>query len=277
MEQTITSLLAAFEIEQERFDEAEAADFHLRQLDKDRVLSLSAYEDDTNPHPVFTNMQKWNRKRLKREIRAEQNWHLQQTPPDPFVGLVIIEDRKAAITYASQEYSVNAGDRRSAFWVDASVKPKRFNEDPASGAGVAVVYKEIKASLDWVEKEYPVYQENISSNQAKALAIVEALRIALSDVEKRSTVEIYSDSHSALKKTWDFRPGSSSQDGLILRKIIAYSISLEQLGSQLILRWVPAHSRVPGNVRADFAARQAARCKERDENKHKEMKTLICA
>lgn len=118
---------------------------------------------------------------------------------------------------------------------------------------------------------------------AELAAIAEGLAIATTEVllsrgNQKSTspkkeaaaaaaakpkVIIFTDSTSALQKIDKLRKSVVAEDRLrddaVVRKIITRSQYLRRIGIPLELRWVPGHSRVEGNTRADVAARLAAK------------------
>lgn len=73
---------------------------------------------------------------------------------------------------------------------------------------------------------------------------------------------VFSDCQEALNRVNELRQHTFSEEWLhsdsVIRKLITRSQYFGRLGVSVELRWVPAHSGVEGNIRADTAARSAA-------------------
>ena len=85
----------------------------------------------------------------------------------------------------------------------------------------------------------------------------EALSAALKETALRNSykVTVFSDSQSGIKKLQE----SISGTGQALRaQIVKKAKPLQTRGSKVIIQWVPSHSKVEGNKRADKVAKEAA-------------------
>lgn len=120
---------------------------------------------------------------------------------------------------------------------------------------------------DWQERVFSLPPES-DTFAAETAAIAEGLAVALSQTLTQPTdvckVVIFSDCQEALSRVDELRQHTFSEEWLcseinsVLRKLITRSQYFSKLGISVELRWVPAHSGVEGNVRADRAARSAA-------------------
>lgn len=207
---------------------------------------------------------------LRRELAL-----LHATAELRFHGQIIVEAREDATRTAATTTNSTAtdGSRQLVFFVDGSrftnVKDKRKRKAPASGkaAGAAVVYQtDIKA---WEERTFN-FSDGHKSKSTEMAAIAEGLAIALSQVllldgdqsKSIGRVIIFTDCQAAMFRIERFRCTSLSERRLrsdpIVRKLVTRSQYLRGLGVEVEIRWVPAHSGVEGNIRADAAARSAA-------------------
>lgn len=193
-----------------------------------------------------------------------------------FHGQIIIEAREDAIRTAAattMKSTAPGGSQQLVFFVDGSrftnVKDKRKRKAPASGkaAGAAVVYQtDVKT---WEERTFN-FSDGHKSKSTEMAAIAEGLAIALTqvlllDIDQRKSIGrviIFTDCQAAMFRMEKFRCNSLAERRLrsdpIVRKLVTRSQYLRGLGVEVEIRWVPAHSGVEGNVRADFAARSAA-------------------
>lgn len=207
---------------------------------------------------------------LRRELAL-----LQATAELRFHGQIIVEDREDATRTAATTMDSTApdGSRQLVFFVDGSrftkVKDKRKRKAPVSGkaSGAAVVYQtDVKT---WEERTFN-FADGHKSKSTEMAAIAEGLAFALSQVlllgrdqsKNIGRVIIFTDCQAAMFRIERFRCNSLAEGRLrsdpIVRKLVTRSQYLRGLGIEVEIRWVPAHSGVEGNVRADAAARSAA-------------------
>lgn len=207
---------------------------------------------------------------LRRELAL-----LHATAELRFHGQIIVEPREDATRTAANTRDSTApdGSRQLVFFVDGSrftnVKDKRKRKAPASGkaAGAAVVYQtDVKT---WEERTFN-FADGHNSKGTEMAAIAEGLAVALSQVllldrdqsKSIGRVIIFTDCQAAMFRIERFRCTSLAEGRLrsdpIVRKLVTRSQYLRGLGVAVEIRWVPAHSGVEGNVRADAAARSAA-------------------
>lgn len=231
---------------------------------------------------------KANRKANKR--MEEELWRA--TPELQFCGDIIIEEsREDAIATAKEISSkTNVNSQHMAFFVDGSLipKPKKKSKRSISGSksdsaplcGAAVIYRSSEDSQDWHETYISLLHER-NSDQAEISAVAEGLVVATTkmmhfksqnsaELERMAInykVTIFTDSQRALTTVDKLRGEKFIADDRvrsnpITRKFITRSQYLRRIGVHLELRWVPGHSGVEGNVRADVAARKAAKVQD---------------
>lgn len=208
---------------------------------------------------------------LRRELAL-----LHATSELRFHGQIIVESREDATRSAAATTSDSTapdGSRQLVFFVDGSrftnVKDKRKRKAPASGkaAGAAVVYQTDVNT--WEERSFN-FADGHNSKSTEMAAIAEGLAIAMSQVllldrdqsKSIGRVIIFTDCQAAMFRIDGFRCTSLAEGRLrsdpIVRKLVTRSQYLRGLGVEVEIRWVPAHSGVKGNIRADAAARSAA-------------------
>lgn len=207
---------------------------------------------------------------LRRELAL-----LRATAELKFHGQVIIEPREdATLAATTTRNSQNPdGTRQLVFFVDgsrsANIKDKRKRKAPESGraAGAAVVYQ--TNGRAWEERTFCL-ANGYNAKIAEKAAIAEGLAIALSQIlllgsdqrQVQSKVVIFTDCQEAMNRVDELRRISLTEGRLrgdpIVRKLVTRSQYLHGLGVEVEIRWVPGHSGVEGNVRADAAARSAA-------------------
>lgn len=187
-----------------------------------------------------------------------------------FLGDVIIaHSRDDAIVAARKKtcrLNPECTEKELFFYVDGSSFYKRGKHNARKCSGAAVVFQ-ADDGQDWQERVFPLPSTSDAST-AEMAAISEGLAVALSQTLIRPAgvrkVVIFSDSQEALSRVNELRQHKFSQEWLrdecnsVLRKLITRSQHFGRLGISVELRWVPAHSGVEGNERADTAARSAA-------------------
>lgn len=194
---------------------------------------------------------------------------LRSTAKLRFLGdVVIAQSRDDAIVAARKAClpSPECTEKDLSFYVDGSsfYKPGKRNAKKCSGA--AVVFQ-ADDGQDWQERVFPLPSES-DAFTAEMATISEGLAVALSQTLIRPAgirkVVIFSDSRGALSRVEELRQHTFSEEWLrgelnsVIRKLVTRSQYFGKLGISVELRWVPAHSGVEGNERADTAARSAA-------------------
>lgn len=195
---------------------------------------------------------------------------LRSTSELRFLGDVIIDQsRDDAIAAATEACRPSPGrsEEELVFFVDGSSFHKRGKHNARRCAGAAVVFQ-AHDGQGWQERVFPLPSKPDAST-AEIIAISEGLAVALSQILIRPAsglrkVVIFSDCQEALSCVNGLRQHTFSEGWLrddlnsVLRKLITRSQYFGKLGISVELRWVPAHSGVEGNIRADAAARSAA-------------------
>ncbi|KAF7958893.1 hypothetical protein EAE96_002420 [Botrytis aclada] len=154
-----------------------------------------------------------------------------------FKGVVVIEPRETALSSAAKEVDSYFNEDRLVLWTDGSLSE-------SSGCGIGIAYRSPKYGWDDI---FWRIRGQISINHLEIYAVP-------------SKVVIYSDSCSALELFHRWRNSLAKleklpyAEQLIVPGIIA-SEALSVLGVEVELRYVPAHSGVEGNVKADRAAK----------------------
>ncbi|KAK1831086.1 hypothetical protein QBC39DRAFT_382669 [Podospora conica] len=201
---------------------------------------------------------------------------------NPFTGKITIEPHNQALRYGqlascSQPPTRNPnpfGPHHLILWSDGSwipgpASPKAGVTPPKAGAaskkaGMGVAYRPHPAS-PWRESAYAISSSRHGRESfCELLAIEAALGIAKTTVESRkkdgggtapaiTRVTVFSDARSALEAI--VKPRKAGDDRFA--RGAAYAAALGALGVEVELRWVPGHSGVEGNVRADAVAKLA--------------------
>lgn len=196
---------------------------------------------------------------------------LRSTPELRFAGDVITQPRDDAILAAREAASrprPECAEKELVFYVDGSSFYKPGKRNAKRCAGAAVVFPADDGQV-WQERVFPLPRETDAFG-AEMTAIAEGLAVALSQTLTQPggirKVAVFSDCPGALVRLNELRQRTFSEECLrselpvnsVLRKLITRSQYFRRLGISVELRWVPAHSGVEGNVRADRAARNAA-------------------
>lgn len=173
-----------------------------------------------------------------------------------FKGVVVIEPSETALVSAAKEVNSYLNEDRLVLWTDGS-----GNE--TSDCGIGIAYRSSK--YVWDDLSWRI-RGQISTYLLEIYAIVRALEIGWDMCRnqgaerKPSKLVIYSDCSDALRRFDQFRNSLKrlenlpNAEQLIVPGIIA-SEALSLLEVEVELRYVPAHSGVEGNVRADRAAK----------------------
>jgi ribonuclease HI len=101
------------------------------------------------------------------------------------------------------------------------------------------------------------------SLEAEFIAMCEAFRFACAQSEHFDHLSIFSDSHSILHGIRNSSAFTSLLSPKLLSGLLRYANELHDLGIDVELRWVPAHSKIEGNERVDGLVRQYRKAAER--------------
>lgn len=154
--------------------------------------------------------------------------------------------------------------------LDSPTSRTRRNEKPLNQGkppGLLLFYQ--RYDEEWEERTFCL-AAGLTSNITEMAAIAEGLAIALSQIllfssgqrKDKAKVIIFADCQAAIHHVNKFQRTSPSEGRVygnpIVRKLVTRSQYLRSLGVEVEIRWVPGHSGVEGNIRADAAARSAA-------------------
>lgn len=159
-----------------------------------------------------------------------------------FEGKVVIESPKRALEKAKEE------GEGLILWTDGSKLDQ-------GRVGAAVCWKD-GARNQW--KDQTVFLgKNKEVLDAELWAILKALEVALKMLnEKDAPVTIFCDSQPALRA---IQSTALCNENRFLRNLIYYKTGqLQRDGHLVAIRWIPGHSKLPGNERADLAAKDCA-------------------
>jgi ribonuclease HI len=152
--------------------------------------------------------------------------------PDTFPGQVLIYEKWEAERLARIH-------ENGAYYTDGS----RLEGDQV-GAGVAW-----RTRSGWKQKSWHLGRNKVVLD-AELFAISQAMQMALS---QRRKTKIFTDAEAALKMIKSGQAWPTS-----VRRIWEDAEKLQKRGTPVILLWTPAHVGVPGNERADKAAKKGA-------------------
>ena len=162
-------------------------------------------------------------------------WRLNQIP-----GYVIIEPAKKAIQ------DVNSCQARLVSQTDGS-------KLSSGKTGAAVVSKDRRLNI-W-RKRQRYLGEKKQPDDAELWAIFEALEVVIKETDNFNTtsITVFTDSKAALTKIQENGRKSAIKDFLYQR-----ATELVQSGHVVVFQWVPGHSKIEENERADLAAKEVA-------------------
>lgn len=175
---------------------------------------------------------------------------------------VQIEDVESARRIALEEYSQPylTDPRRHVVWTDAS---KRHS------VGLGVVHESFNDQIQRTVQAYRIEVKGFNSNLGEALAIAQGLHVALMELQVRKqpvdVVVVYSDGRAQLEdlkrylerdRHIEIQRDTTYQN--VVELAVRKATEFRQYSKHVILRWVPGHMDVPGNLLADKAAGKAS-------------------
>lgn len=175
------------------------------------------------------------------------------------VAKIEVKSRITAMLEASEEYLTGDQNTKLIMWTDGSYHKQR-------GYGLAVVWKENPGDITWSHQVF-LLDRSFDNNMAEFFAFYKAMQIAQRRCERDlhiSRVVIYTDSQFVLDKlknhhTLPSHKRSKFPRQIELAQMKAVARELDESGIEVIFRWVPGHSNVPGNVKADQSAGQISK------------------
>ncbi|KAF2995153.1 hypothetical protein E8E14_000077 [Neopestalotiopsis sp. 37M] len=181
---------------------------------------------------------------------------------------VIIEDHLDAAFYAAEAVnpSWRSGQHRLVFYTDMAAISGSGNDPSIAGAGVT--YKRILGddTSDWIDSSYGIMGTN-RPDKTELYAIGLALEVAATEAEKTCKdmppipTVVLTDSHAAIYYIHDYIwrgtiPSMFSRD--TFDRLMLPILRLQELNVPLDFHWVPSHTDVEGNCRADALAGAAS-------------------
>lgn len=181
---------------------------------------------------------------------------LLQTLMEPCAARIEISERQMALQIAMNEYSIGGQSNKLTIFTDGS--------ECDSGSGLAIIWRNSCVGHKWNEALYML--DSCSCTLAEFFAFSEAMKLAIQQCEEDArilTVIIYTDCTSVLEHIRDFHTRRIDHRSRFPRQLELAQIKtqvkdLQSKGINVVFRWVPAHSQVPGNERADKLAYKAA-------------------
>lgn len=183
--------------------------------------------------------------------------NLLRTLLEPCVASIEIDNKPTAKRMALREYS-DGDQTRFILWSDGSVRN--------TGGGIAIVWQNSLIGDGW-DYQFFLLDKKFCSNTAEFFAIYKAVKRAIKvcqQNDRMSKIIIYSDSQSSLSTIRDYHTRSASRRmkfprQLELAEIKAHVKELSNMGIAVVFRWVPGHSQIPGNERADVISNEASK------------------
>lgn len=176
----------------------------------------------------------------------------------PCMAGVEISHWQMAINTANDEYSTGDQSKKLIIWTDGSQRESR--------SGFAVVWRDVFEHDGWANRVFRL-DPKFNNNIAELFAVLEGVKFAFRRCQEDTSISeviLYTDSRFVLEllqnyhlRSYDPRKGLSRQLELAEIKRCVEEISV--FGNEVVFRWVPGHSQVPGNVRADKLAGQATK------------------
>lgn len=183
--------------------------------------------------------------------------NIARTLLEPCAATIEIEEKERAKRVALREYLSDDQSSKLIIWSDGSHRK--------TGSGFAVVWCNDFIIDEWECRAF-MLDSNFNSNEAEFFGCSEATNIALQLSRKDtriSKVVIYTDSHHCLQTIRDFHLRTPLHRSKFTRQLELAELKtrvkeLHSMGIQVIFRWVPGHSDIHGNSRADYLASLAS-------------------
>lgn len=175
----------------------------------------------------------------------------------PCVASIEIEANVKASNIALNEYSLGDEANKLVIWSDASHR--------RTGSGLAMVWRTDPVCIEWSARVF-VRDSSFDNNLAEFFAFYQAIHLARERCDEDITISkvvVYTDSQTVLCNIRDFHKHNCSRRGKFSRQkelaqIKTLAKELQSIGVEVIFRWAPGHSQIPGNVEADQLAYQAS-------------------
>ena len=146
-------------------------------------------------------------------------------------------------------FYLSPSNRRIFFW------PDEFKSDSGFlGTGIAW-----KIHLKWLEKSIPLGDAK-EVFDVELFGILETLKITEKEKEKRkeyfNTLTIFSNSQSVILRTYNDNLGPGQ---VLTKKVIEIVQNLTKKDVKIDIRWIPSHSGIKDNEKADFLTKKATK------------------
>lgn len=176
---------------------------------------------------------------------------------EPCVATIEIRGFEVARNVALKAYEEGDEAKKLVIWSDGSHR--------SGASGGAIVWRKHPVMEGWSEQVFTL-DSQFDNNMAEFFAFYRAVQLARQKCHNNSIskVVVYTDSQCVLKWVRDGHLGSFSSRRNFQRQkemvdIKTLAKELDSMGVEVVFRWVPGHSKVPGNVKADKLASTASK------------------
>lgn len=176
----------------------------------------------------------------------------------PCTARIEIGHWQTAINTAKSEYSTGDQSKKLIIWTDGSQRESR--------SGFAVVWRDPSENNEWDSRVFRL-DAKFNNNIAELFAVLEGVKFAFRRCQEDTSISkviFYTDSQFVLELLQSYHVRPIAQRGGLSRQLELAEIKkcveeIDIFGNEVVFRWVPGHSKVPGNVRADHLASQASK------------------